>query len=125
MGSKASKNSRNMNTTAFTDLLGSNLESASGSVSTAEALSDKHVVGVYFSAHWCPPCRGFTPKLAEIYKALKAAGKQLEIVFVSSDRGNDEFRDYFASMPWLALPFSDRATKEKLSKRYGVSGIPK
>jgi thiol-disulfide isomerase/thioredoxin len=22
-------------------------------------------IGIYFSAHWCPPCRGFTPKLVE------------------------------------------------------------
>jgi nucleoredoxin len=33
-------------------------------------LSEKEVVGLYFSAHWCPPCRGFTPKLADAYKEL-------------------------------------------------------
>ena len=24
-------------------------------------------VGIYFSAHWCPPCRGFTPVLTEFF----------------------------------------------------------
>ena len=44
------------------------------------------VVGLYFSAHWCPPCRGFTPLLATCYAALKSAGKPFEIVFLSSDK---------------------------------------
>jgi hypothetical protein len=34
----------------------------------------------------CYPCSGFTPKLAQYYRDLKAAGKNLEVVFVSSDR---------------------------------------
>jgi len=44
-------------------------------VATEEALKGKKQIALYFSAHWCPPCRGFTPKLAETYKAMKAAEK--------------------------------------------------
>ena len=28
-------------------------------------------IGVYFSAHWCPPCRGFTPKLVDFRDSNK------------------------------------------------------
>merc|ERR1712100_287490 len=78
---------------------------------------------LYFSAHWCPPCRGFTPQLAQWYStSLKAKG--LEVVFVSSDRDEQSFKDYFGEMPWLALPFSDRERKAALSKKFKVNGIP-
>jgi len=88
-----------------------------------EALQDK-VIALYFSAHWCPPCRGFTPKLVEQYKKMKDAGLPIEIIFASSDRDESSFDDYFKEMPWLALPFADRKRKEELSARFGVNGIP-
>ena len=213
---------------AFVSLFGEQLVSGTETVKTAEVLDGK-VVGIYFSAHWCPPCRGFTPKLAEWYtKSLQAkvwscclcvcvcvcacacvrthtawglllphstmcncsavcvisqnvwyshiatkgdpledprqlllqldhrqrrarehslvpeldnfATKRLlnqmpqphhrttlqgmEVVFVSSDKNEEAFTDYFAEMPWKALPFVDRERKAALSNKFKVSGIP-
>jgi thiol-disulfide isomerase/thioredoxin len=108
---------------AFTSLLGDSLVGKSGAVDTASALRGK-VVGLYFSAHWCPPCRGFTPQLAESYVALTSGGKNFEIVFVSSDRDQHSFDEYYTSMPWLALPFAERDRKAQLSSAFKVSGIP-
>mmetsp|Transcript_43289 Transcript_43289/g.101879 ORF Transcript_43289/g.101879 Transcript_43289/m.101879 type:complete len:143 (-) Transcript_43289:44-472(-) len=91
----------------------------------AEALPDDlDVVGLYFSAHWCGPCKMFTPKLVEIYDKLKAAGKKFEIVFCSSDRNQKAFDEYFATMPWKAIPFEDRDRDEALSADFNVEGIP-
>ncbi|CAK0837848.1 unnamed protein product [Prorocentrum cordatum] len=109
---------------AFAEMLGGSLLGPGGKVTeTAAAFAGKGAVALYFSAHWCPPCRAFTPQLAEWYKKdLQARG--LEVVFVSSDRDEASFKEYFAEQPWLALPFAERGAKEKLSKRFKVRGIP-
>jgi len=105
------------------ELLGAALVGKEGKVSTADVLQGKKCVALYFSAHWCPPCRGFTPQLAEWYKKdLKEKG--LEVVFVSSDRDEAAFNEYFSEMPWLALPYSDREKKDFLNKKFKVNGIP-
>merc|ERR1712118_578988 len=79
-------------------------------------------IGIYFSAHWCPPCRGFTPKLAQFYK--DGLRDKMEIVFVSSDRDQDSFNENYHEMPWLAMPFEKRTEKAALSDAFGISGIP-
>ena len=65
---------------------------------------------LYFSAHWCPPCRAFTPTLAEFYTKHQQS-KNLEIIFVSFDRNEESFKEYVKDMPWLSIEFSD-ATRE-------------
>lgn len=103
-------------------LLGSELVTQTGTGRTEELLAGK-TIGIYFSAHWCPPCRGFTPKLAEMYKSTFQA-KGLEIVFASSDKDEAAWKEYYAEMPWLALPYSNREIKDALSKKFKVRGIP-
>ena len=68
------------------------------------------IVGIYFSAHWCPPCRGFTPQLAQFYKKY-AESKNFEIIFASSDSSVEKFKEYYDEMPWLALEFKHNAIK--------------
>ena len=95
------------------NLLGTDLDGQDGSTVNTESICGAgKVIGLYFSAHWCPPCRAFTPQLAEFYKTVKSSHKDdFDIVFVSSDKDEAGFKDYFASMPWKALPFSDRDRK--------------
>lgn len=107
----------------FSTLFGKNLTNGKSTVDTDAALKGKHVM-IYFSAHWCPPCRGFTPQLVTFYNTMKKSNNDFELVFASSDKDDKQFNEYYETMPWLAVPFSDRDQKNKLSKMYKVSGIP-
>ena len=82
------------------------------------------VVGLYFSAHWCPPCRAFTPTLAAAYIDAIHASSAFEIVFVSSDRDPRSFDAYYATMPWAKVPFESAAVRAALSAQYAIRGIP-
>lgn len=104
-------------------ILGQTLLSKSGPVPTSSLLSADLIL-LYFSAHWCPPCRGFTPKLAQFYNEVNASGHQIAVVFVSCDNSPAEFQGYYNEMPWLSVPFDNQAVRSQLGQQYGVSGIP-
>merc|ERR1712008_515178 len=87
---------------------GKSLMKVDGSMQSSElALLGKDIVMFYFSAHWCPPCRGFTPILKEFYEEVKDEG--VELIFVSCDRSKADMISYM---------------KESHGDWFGVSGIP-
>ena len=90
------------------------------------------MVGLYFSAHWCPPCHRFTPELAKFYKEVKASrgAQSLEVCFVPYSHPTDPSKDtqedhddYYAQMPWCTLPFGEVRAVE-LKQKYGIKKIP-
>merc|ERR1711963_1107358 len=83
-------------------------------------------LGLYFSAHWCPPCRGFTPRLKAFYEEYAAKNTDFEIIFISSDQSESEMQSYFkeAHGNYLALPYSKQKERAALNAMCGVEGIP-
>ncbi len=75
-------------------------------------------------AHWCGPCRHFTPKLVEKYNEHVAAGRPFEVVFLSWDEDLAAFDKYYAEMPWKKADYGEKARNQFLSRFFGVRGIP-
>ena len=78
-------------------------------------------VALYFSGHWCGPCQEYTPLLIDNYDNLNASN--IEVVFVSSDRSQHEFYEYYSQMPWFALPWGSREVNA-IKRKFGINGIP-
>lgn len=85
----------------------------------------KKLIGLYFSALWCGPCRKFTPNLVAYYNKVSAAHPEFEIVFVSCDKSASAMEKYMRDdqMPWPALSFDKVAANTGLNK-YAGSSIP-
>eukprot|EP01043_Picozoa_sp_COSAG02_P015535 COSAG02_NODE_664_length_18739_cov_11.071567_13_plen_141_part_00 len=72
-------------TLGFLATSGAALLRKNGSRVNAESLRGK-VVALYFSAHWCPPCRAFTPKLKEFYEQINAGESKRARSFIQQFR---------------------------------------
>jgi nucleoredoxin len=90
-----------------------------------EELAPKQIYGLYFSAHWCPPCRKFTPQLVAYYNQIAHDHPEFEIIFVSADKSAEDMATYMreSGMPWLAIEYGKLANVPALQK-YAGRGIP-
>ena len=112
-------------TSALADKLVSLQGPALAKVSPAQ-LAPVRFVALYYSAHWCGPCRRFTPELVTAYKEIKAAHPEFELVFVSNDEDADKMKGYMqeAGMPWLALRYDAIDSTRAVARPERENGIP-
>ena len=89
------------------------------------ALEDKKLFLIYFSAHWCAPCRQFTPGLVNYYNDAVAKHPEFDVIFVSLDKSPFGMETYMrdANMPWPAIDYQKVAGKSGIQK-YAGKGIP-
>ena len=106
--------------------LPSKLICKSGPVDSS-AFTGAKVKALYFSASWCAPCKTFAPTIAKFYEEINKYGtspKRLELLYVSGDEDEEDFKEFSQDMPWPSIPFEDDKTKERLNDEFKVVGIP-
>lgn len=103
---------------------GAIIDHESNALTTSYVLNTDHLL-LYFSAHWCPPCQTFTPKLVEFYND-HGGGQLFQILFISNDHNEKEMLGYMksANMPWPGVILHSEATRI-LNKTYSGQGIPR
>lgn len=93
----------------------------------ADSIATKDYYAIYYSAHWCPPCRKFTPKLVNFYNEAIGHHDNIEVIFVSSDQSEDKMESYMeeTDMRWLALDYDKKDNKSsKILTGFVGRGIP-
>ena len=90
-----------------------------------ESFEKKKLIVLYFSAHWCGPCRTFTPQLVEYYNRIAPQHPEFELLFISNDRSQFGMETYMRDMqmPWPAIDYQKLSGKVALTK-YAGNGIP-
>ena len=64
------------------------------------------------------------PLLRNFYTDINLDERIFEVILVSNDHNEQDFRKHFGGMPWSAIPFGDPRIQE-FAKTYKVQGVPK
>ena len=90
---------------------------------SVDQLQGLKYVGLFFSAEWCPPCKHMLRPLKNFYTDVNLQERTLELILVSSDRAQDEWKRHHATMPWMSLPWGDERA-DKLRAKFQIMGVP-
>jgi nucleoredoxin len=93
-----------------------------------ENLSDEifsvTLIGIFFSASWASPAKIFSKDLIKLYNQMNEGEKIFEIIEVSFDRNENDFKNHISQFPWKFIPFGDNKINE-LKEKYNVKVVPK
>ena len=91
--------------------------------STKGCLKDQELIGLYVAANWKSDCKRFGPLLKDFYYNA-APHNNLEIVYVSADRSLSEFKDFYTTTPFLAMPADTSSYKNEITKALKIIELP-
>ena len=78
---------------------------------------------LFFSAGWCPPCEQFLQVLKDFYSEVNIGGKIVEVLYISADKKEQDFKETYAKMPWLTYQYNN-VMRTQLLEQFNITGVP-
>ena len=97
------------------------LKSADGSILSPDDISTQlkgKRVALYFAAGWCPMCTSFEPGLLQFRDSAASSGKDVEIIYVPSDRSEADTVKRTMAMGMMSVPIGEEA--DEMKKRFKI-----
>ncbi len=104
-------------------LLGRKLQNGKLEELNTEEVGRARIYGFLFTASWCSPCVIFERQLVEVYNDVNLGDKVFEIVHISFDSTEIEFKKSVIDKPWAVLPYNDNKKQEWVSE-YNIQSVP-
>ena len=79
---------------------------------------------LYIGAEWSKPCRAFNENLLKFYNKVNRSKNNVEIIFISCDRNEEEFNKITGDMPWCYIAFKEQGLRDIIVRHYEVIAIP-
>lgn len=111
----------------LTDYFGPVLVDKSNDEHTLHSVLADKFVGIYIGAGWDKSAEVFERTLIELHGDVNGRTPQptFEIVYVSADRSEEEFRTAISHFPFLAMPFTDLVRRKRLMTLFRAELLPR
>ena len=81
------------------------------------------IICLFFTASWCSPCEIFSKQLLEVYEEANQGEKFFEIIAVSFEKNEQNFKSFVSDKPWVFIPYGNSKIEE-LKEKYNILNIP-
>ena len=62
--------------------------------------------------------------MKDFYNEVNLDERLIEVIYVSCDKTETEFKDAYKCMPWCSFPYTDKRHK-LLTQKFSITGVPK
>ena len=61
--------------------------------------------------------------MKDFYSEVNIDGKIVEVLYISADKKEQDFKDTYAKMPWLSLQYNN-PLRTQLLEKFNIQGVP-